>query len=224
MRVLIVDDDEKLAIFLKCLVEELGHVAEAVFDGCEGLEQAANLSYDLLLAGGQMPDMDALTLIRKLRAQGVSMPAIMLTGSGEAQRIAGLDAGADDCLSKPFDPAELLARIRALSRRCTSDGVLRTGPLTLEKVERVVRLSGVKLDLTAREFSLLRYLMHCAGRAVSRAELLANVWNLDHDPGTNLIDAQVKKLREKLSPRGELIETVRGLGYRLSLNAAECTS
>lgn len=222
MRLLIVEDNKKLATFLKRALEEEGHVADLVFDGSEGLEQAQQLRYDALIVDWMLPGIDGLALIRELRARGLSVPAVMLTARGEVfERIAGLDAGADDYLTKPFDLGELLARIRALTRRgAPSSHVLRAGPLTLDKAERIALLDGVKLELTSREFSLLGYLMREVGRAVSRTELLTNVWNLAYDPGSNVIDAQIKNLREKLGARAELIETVRGVGYRLSLSAA----
>jgi two-component system, OmpR family, response regulator len=222
MRLLIIEDSKKLASFLKRALEEEGHVADLAFDGTQGLEQARALRYDAIIVDWMLPGTDGLSLVRELRARGQSVRVLMLTARGEVfERIAGLDAGADDYLTKPFDLGELLARVRALTRRSVGSApTLHVGPLMLDKAERTVCVDGVALDLTPREFTLLSFLMGEAGRVVSRTELLTNVWKVAFDPGSNVIEAQIKNLRDKLGVRADLIETVRGVGYRLSTPAA----
>lgn len=213
------EDNRKLASFLKRALEEEGHVVDNAMDGMQGLGQAEQLRYDALIVDWMLPGMDGLSLVRELRARGALVPVLMLTARNELkERIAGLDAGADDFLGKPFDLGELLARVRALGRR--SQGMqtsLRVGPLQIDRAERRALLDGKRLDLTPREFALLAYLAREAGRVVTRTELLTNVWNSPFDPGSNVIDAQIKNLREKLGSHAALIETVRGQGYRLAL-------
>jgi DNA-binding response OmpR family regulator len=223
MRLLIVEDNRKLATFLKRALEEEGHIVDVVFDGSQGLDQAQQLNYDALILDWMLPGLDGLALVRQLREVGLSVPALMLTARGEVhERIAGLDAGADDYLTKPFELGELLARVRALARRGgQAPSTLRIGPLTLDKAERRVVVDGAQLELTPREFSLLAYLMREAGRVVSRTELLTQVWNIAFDPGSNVVDVQIKNIREKLCAHADLIETVRGVGYRLSPSRAQ---
>lgn len=225
MRLLIVEDSKKLATFLKRALEEEGHVVDLVFDGGQGLAQAQQLPYDAMILDWMLPGLDGLALIRQLRGHGVHVPALMLTARGEVhERIAGLDAGADDYLTKPFELGELLARVRALTRRGgQAPAILHIGPLSMNRAERRALLDGVSLELTPREFSLLAYLMREAGRVVSRTELLTQVWNMAFDPGSNVVDAQIKNLRDKLGTSADMIETVRGVGYRLSAGRAGAT-
>ncbi|MET0386399.1 MAG: response regulator transcription factor [Polyangiales bacterium] len=222
MRLLIVEDNRKLASFLKRALEEEGHVADSAFDGKSGLEQADAIRYDAVVIDWMLPGLDGLSVLRELRARGSAVPVLMLTARGEiAERIAGLDAGADDYLTKPFDLGELLARVRALGRRRVgTDSSLRVGPLLLDKADRRLLVEGVRVELTPREFTLLAYLMREAGRVVTRTELLTHVWNAAFDPGSNVVEAQIKNLREKLGARATMIETVRGVGYRLAPNPA----
>jgi len=222
MRLLIVEDNKKLATFLKRALEEEGHIADVVFDGTQALEQAQQLHYDAWIVDWMLPGLDGLALIRQLRGAGLGVPALMLTARGEVhERIAGLDAGADDYLTKPFELGELLARVRALARRGgQASAVMHIGPISLNKPERRVVLEGALIELTPREFSLLAYLMREAGKVVSRTELLTQVWNLAFDPGSNVIDVQVKNLRDKLGAHASLVETVRGVGYRFSTGRA----
>lgn len=211
------EDSRKLASFLKRALEEDGHSVDNANDGTLALRQAEAVRYDALIVDWMLPGLDGLSLVRELRARGTQVPVLMLTARNEVkERIAGLDAGADDFLGKPFDLGELLARVRALGRRAGSPASLRVGPLQLDRSERQARLGGRPLELTPREFALLGYLTREAGRVVTRTELLANVWNNAFDPGSNVIDAQIKNLRDKLGAHAGLIETVRGQGYRLS--------
>lgn len=223
MRLLIVEDNKKLATFLKRALEEEGHVVDVVFDGSQALEQAQQLHYEAMILDWMLPGLDGLAVIRQLRGRGLSLPTLMLTARGEVhERIAGLDAGADDYLIKPFELGELLARVRALARRGgQAPGILRIGPLSMDKAERRVLMDGAALDLTPREFSLLAHFMREAGRVVSRTELLTQVWNMAFDPGSNVVDVQIKNLRDKLGTHADLIETVRGVGYRFSVGQAD---
>ncbi len=211
MKVLVVEDNQKLARFLKRALEEDGHTADLVGDGATALNRLGDVDYDVIVLDRMLPEMDGLTVCRTLRARGNGVPILMLTARGEVtERIAGLNAGADDYLPKPFDLGELLARVRARTRHRSEPPVLRIGPLTLDRSERHVLLDGQRLELTPREFRLLTYLAQAAGRVVSRSELLVNVWKLTIDPGSNLVDAHIRNLREKLG-------TVWGVGYRLDM-------
>jgi two-component system OmpR family response regulator len=159
--------------------------------------------------------MDGVTVCRTLRDRGTRTPVLMLTARAEVgERIVGLDSGADDYLTKPFDLGELLARVRALGRRAGAPATLRLGPLAIDVTARRVSADGKTIELTGRELSLLSYLVQHAGRAVSRSELLQKVWNTSFDPGSNVVEVHIRNLRDKLGDHGKLVETVRGVGYR----------
>jgi two-component system OmpR family response regulator len=218
VKILVVEDNERLSRFLVRALAEEGYVVDAVADGATALAQLKTIPYDLVVLDWMLPEFDGLSVLRAVRASSLKVPVLMLTArTGVPERIAGLDAGADDYLTKPFDLGELLARIRALRRRAEGvERVLRVGRLVLDLVERSASVDGRVLDLTPREFVLLAHLASCAGRAVPRSEILGKVWNMSFDPGSNVVDVHVRKLREKLGESAELIETVRGVGYRLS--------
>ena len=213
MKVLVVEDNKKLARFLMRALAEDGHAVDLVGDGRQAVTQIRDLKYDLVILDWMLPELDGLSVVREVRDRGARVPILMLTARAEvSERIAGLDAGADDYLPKPFDLAELLARVRALSRRGTpGEGPLKTGPLLLDRAERKATLSGQRLELTPRLAREVRE----AGRVVPRMEILAKVWEMSFDPGSNVIEVHVKNLREKLGDHAHLIETVRGVGYRL---------
>ncbi|WP_050436257.1 response regulator transcription factor [Chondromyces crocatus] len=217
MKVLVVEDNKKLARFLKRALLEEGYVVDEVADGHTAIEQLQAIAYDLVLLDWMLPEMDGLAVCRTARARGIRVPILMLTARGEVgERIAGLDAGADDYLTKPFDLGELLARVRALGRRAgASELVLRVGPLLVDRAERRVLLDGKRLELTPRELALITYLARESGRVVPRTELLTKVWETAFDPGSNVVEAHVKNLREKLGSHASMIETVRGVGYKL---------
>jgi len=217
MKVLVVEDNKKLARFLQRALHEEGYVVDIVEDGAEALNQSSNIEYDLVILDWMLPRTDGITVCRTLRGRGSGIPILMLTARAEvSERILGLDAGADDYLPKPFDLGELLARVRALGRRGVgSEGVVRVGPLVLDRLERHATLNGQIVELTPREFALLTYLARESGRVVPRTELLRKVWETTYDPGSNVVDAHIKKLREKLGDQASLIETVRGVGYRI---------
>ena len=217
MKVLVVEDNRKLARFLQRALQEEGYIVDLIEDGTEALERSSNIEYDLIILDWMLPGTDGIAVCKSLRDRGSGIPILMLTARAEvSERILGLDAGADDYLPKPFDLGELLARVRALGRRgAGTDGVVRVGPLVLDRLERHATLSGQVVELTPREFALLTYLARESGRVVPRSELLRKVWETTYDPGSNVVDAHIKKLREKLGDHASLIETVRGVGYRI---------
>jgi two-component system OmpR family response regulator len=217
MKLLVVEDSPKLARFLVRALAEEGHAVDQVADGPAALERAGANAYDALVLDWMLPGMDGVAVCRSLRDRGVRTPILMLTARAEVgERITGLDAGADDYLTKPFDLGELLARVRALGRRAAAPGTLRLGPLSIDVAARRVSSGDKTIELTGRELSLLSYLAQNAGRAVSRAELLLKVWNTSFDPGSNVVEVHVRNLRDKLGEHGKLVETVRGVGYRAS--------
>ena len=218
VKILVVEDNERMSRFLVRALAEEGYVVDAVADGATALAQLKTIPYDLVVLDWMLPEFDGLSVLRAVRASSLKLPVLMLTARSDVpERIAGLDAGADDYLTKPFDLGELLARIRALRRRVDGvERVLRVGRLVLDHVERTASVDGRLLDLTPREFVLLAHLAGSAGRVVSRSEILSKVWNMRFDPGSNVVDVHVRKVREKLGESADLIETVRGVGYRVS--------
>ncbi len=222
MKILVVEDNKKLARFLSRALVEEGHVVDLVGDGQNAVRQAGVIQYDLIVLDWMLPEMDGLSVCRELRQKGTSVPILMLTARGEVtERIAGLDAGADDYLPKPFDLGELLARVRALGRRASAnDSVLRIGALVVDRAEHRATVDGRRVDLTRREFALLAYLAREAGRVVPRSELLSKVWETSFDPSSNVVEVHVKNLRDKLGTHATMIETVRGVGYTLSPTGA----
>jgi two-component system OmpR family response regulator len=218
MKILITEDNQKFAGFLQRALQEEHYDVDMEEDGFAAVEQALSKEYDLLILDWMLPGTDGIALCRTLRGRGSNMAILMLTARNDvSERIAGLDAGADDYLAKPFDLGELLARVRALGRRhAGTENVVKVGPLTLDRLERRAAVNGQPIELTSREFTLLTYLARESGRVVPRTELLSRVWGTNHDPGSNVIDAHIKKMREKLGVFSTLIETVRGVGYRIS--------
>lgn len=216
MRILIVEDAEKLGRFLVRALEEEGYAADHVMSGGEGLEAAGRHEYDAVILDWMLPDIDGLAVCRELRRRGATTPVLMLTARSETgERVMGLEAGADDYLVKPFEVEELIARLRALVRRTTGFTMLKCGDMEVDRVERQVRISGQPIELTGREFSLLLHLVYRADQVVGRSELLEHVWESRTDPGSNVVEVQVSRLREKLGNHSWMLETVRGAGYRL---------
>ena len=224
MRILVVEDENKLAAFVRQALAEEGHAVDVAHDGEAGLGLASTTDYDLLVLDWLLPGRDGLAVCRALRDSGSRLPILMLTARDSVEdRISGLDAGADDYLVKPFALGELLARARALLRRgpAATPLVLRVGDLTLDPATRRVRRDGREIILSAKEYALLEYLMRQAGRIVARTRIMEHVWDFDFDCGTNVIDVYINYLRNKVD-RGhdvKLIQTVRGVGYRLSEDA-----
>ena len=189
---------------------------EPVPMNADALTQAATGLYNLVILDWMLPDMDGLSVVRELRRRGVQVPVMMLTARGEvSEKVLALDAGADDFVVKPFEVEELAARVRALLRRAVGARRLDLGPLRVDFTERKASLDGALLDLTSKEYALLLHLAHRIDRVVSRTELLAQVWGSSFDPGSNLVDVHVSRLREKLGDAAWMIETQRGVGYRL---------
>ena len=220
-RILIVEDEIKLARLIVRVLREEGYAAEAVYDGRSSLARALSESFDLLILDWMLPDRSGIQVVRGLRAAEVGVPVLMLTARAQIEdRVEGLDAGADDYLPKPFAFAELLARVRALTRRPhkeMSEPLLRVGDLSLDPVRRVVRRGDERIDLTAKEFALLSTLLQRPGQVFTRSVLLDAVWGGSHDTYANVVDLYVSYLRKKLD-RGRpssYIRTVRGVGYAL---------
>ncbi|WP_146651239.1 response regulator transcription factor [Labilithrix luteola] len=217
MKVLVVEDDAKLSRFLVRVLVEEGFAADSCETGADAFAQASAGIYDLIILDWMLPDVDGLSVCRRLRQGGLSTPILMLTARGEVrERVLGLETGADDYLVKPFEVEELVARMRSLVRRATGFAKLSVGPLEVDRLGREVRLRGQTLDLTTREYALLVDLVHHAEKVVTRAELLARVWGTTFDPGSNLVEVHVSRLRDKLGDSASMIETVRGAGYRLT--------
>jgi DNA-binding response OmpR family regulator len=222
LRVLLVEDDQRLARFLERVLEEEGYAVDRCTSGADAISQLRAGSYNLVLLDWMIPDLDGLEVCRQARRAGVTIPIVMLTARDQVrERVLGLDAGADDYLVKPFDVEELLARLHAVLRRSTGHAQMRLGPLSIDRANRKVEVDGKRLDLTARELSLLLHLAHRAGEVVTRTELLAQVWSIGFDPESNVVDVHMSRLREKLGKQAWMIETVRGRGYRLRTGRAE---
>jgi two-component system, OmpR family, response regulator len=223
VRLLIIEDDEDVASYVKSGLEQAGYTVDAAANGKDGLFLATTESYDGIIVDRMLPGVDGLTIIRTLRASDISTPALVLSALGEVDdRVAGLKAGGDDYLVKPFDFAELQARIEALLRRQRSAAdagatVLQVADLSLDLLRRKVERAGQRIELQPKEFQLLEYLMRHAGQVVTRTMLLEAVWNYHFDPQTNVIDVHMSRLRTKIDKDFDrpLLHTVRGAGYRL---------
>jgi len=226
MRVLVVEDERKVASFIRQGLEEEGHTVEVSGDGLDALDLAvAAPPYDLIVLDVRLPRLDGFSVLRKLRAQRVSTPVLLLTArDAVADKVTGLDLGADDYLTKPFAFDEFLARVRALLRRAqtVAPPVLRVADLTLDPATREVRRGSRALTFTMREYALLEYFIRNAGRVLTRPMIAEHVWGLDFDSETNLIDVYVGYLRRKIDTDGQpaLLHTVRGAGYVLKAPSA----
>lgn len=220
MRLLIVEDERKTSALLRDNLNKQGFDVVCAHDGQAGLAAAFSGRWDALLVDIMLPKLDGLSLVRALRAKGDATPVIMLSARGEVdQRVEGLDAGADDYLPKPFAMSELLARLRSIARRSSQarPAALTVADLSFDTLTREVRRAGRRVELSSRENLLLECLLRAEGRVVSRRDILSTVWEYDFDPGTNLVDVYVRRLRDKLDRDHAvpLIQTVRGLGYAL---------
>ena len=219
MHILVVEDDAPLARIVKKSLESGGHTVEVAVDGQEGLDLGRQRSHDAVVLDIQLPKVNGMDVCRMLREDGNRVPIIMLTARGAvADRINGLDAGADDYLPKPFSLAELQARLRALSRRGhpSDNEVLESGALTLDPAARELRVNGVAVEMTGTELALLEHLMQNAGVVLSRDQLREHVWGDGPEPTSNVVDIYVHYVRRKLKSAGltdDPIRTVRGLGY-----------
>ncbi|MBD0319132.1 MAG: response regulator transcription factor [Gemmatimonadetes bacterium] len=218
MRILIVEDNPRILAFLAKGLREEGYVVETAADGDSAFEKARTQGFDAAVVDVMIPGRSGFDLVRDLRAGGVALPVLMLTARDRTEdKVEGLDSGADDYLTKPFDFSELTARLRALLRRrvAGAPATLRVGDLEMDAATREVRRGSQSVELTPREFALLEYLLRNADRPLSRATLMEHVWGIRFDPGTNIVDVCVNALRNKLGRDPELIHTVRGVGYAI---------
>jgi len=220
MRILIVEDDRKLATQLKKGMEEQGLAVALAFDGIEGLEFARQGGFDVLVLDVMLPELDGFSIVRHLRGARDGTPILLLTARDAAEDvIAGLDAGADDYLTKPFSFKILLARLRALSRRklVSPDTALKAADLTLNPSSREVARAGELIPLTKTEFALLETLLRNAGRVMTRERIIEAIWGNSREVESNTLDVFIRQLRNKIDPPGshKLIHTVRGIGYVL---------
>lgn len=220
MRILVVEDERKIAGFIRQGLEEQGFDVELCSHGDEAFTLATTRPYDTIVLDIMLPGRDGLSILRCLRERKNAVPVILVTARTELnERVDGLNLGADDYLTKPFYIEELIARIHAVARRAkdTPPGILQVAELTVDLMQRHVRRGTREIELTAREFSLLERLMSMPGRVYTRTQLLEHVWGYDFDPETNLIDVNIRRLRKKIDGQSDtaLIETVRGVGYRI---------
>ena len=222
MRILVVEDERKVASFIRQGLQEEGHAVEVAADGAAALDLAlASPGYDLVVLDVMLPRRDGFEVLRTLRRQKIRTPVLLLTAKdGVADKVAGLDLGADDYLTKPFAFEEFLARVRALLRRGAGQSapVLKLADLSLDPATREVTRGGRRITLTAREHALLEYFLRNVGRVLTRPMIAQHVWGLDFDPESNIVDVYVGYLRRKIDGAADrrLLHTVRGAGYKLA--------
>lgn len=220
MRVLVVEDEKKTASFVRKALQAEGFAADVCHNGDDALAATKATPFDVIVLDIMLPGRDGLGVLKQLRERKNSTPVLLLSARGEVnERVEGLNAGADDYLPKPFELSELVARVRALTRRNgeNKSTILRVADLTLDTVAHHAQRGEKKIELTAREYRLLEFLMRSAGRLCGRMMILEKVWDYSFDPGTNLVDVYVRRLREKIDAdfKIKLLHTVRGSGYVL---------
>jgi DNA-binding response OmpR family regulator len=220
VKILVVEDEKKIASFVRKGLEAQGFVVDVSHHGTEGFTLATTRPYDALVLDIMLPGKDGLSILRNLRDRKNPLPVILLTARSELnERLEGLNLGADDYLTKPFHIEELIARLHAVTRRATgtSQSILTIADLTLNLLTREVRRGDRRIELTTREFSLLEHLMRSPGRVLTRIEICERVWEYNFDPGTNLVDVYVQRIRKKVDEESpvKLIETIRSVGYRI---------
>lgn len=219
MNVLFVEDEPKIANFVRLGLKEQGFVVDYCDNGDEGNSRALEQEYDVIVLDIMVPGKDGLAILKNLRRQGRNVPVILLTARNELDdRLEGLNLGADDYIAKPFFVEELVARIHAVVRRSQGDrqNLLCVGPLKLDRISRIVTCHQQHIELTSREFNLLEYLMRSPGRVFTRTQILEHVWGYDFNPNTNVVDVCIQRIRKKIDPLGDSswLESVRGVGYR----------
>ncbi len=220
MRLLVVEDENKVLNFLRQGLEEEKYIVDTASDGVAGLEMAMNNHYDAIILDVMLPGKDGFTVLRELRDAGVASPVMMLTARNNViDKVSGLDLGADDYLAKPFEFEELTARLRSLLRRGTPEKTtkLRCGELILDTVTHIAYRGNREIDLTSKEYTLLEYLMRNKNRILSRSTITQHVWRHNFDQESNIIDVYIKRLRIKIDGDSEkpLIQSIRGVGYRM---------
>ena len=220
VKVLIIEDEKKIASFIRKGLEAAGFVVDAAHHGDEGFTLATTRPYDAVVLDIMLPGKDGLSILRNLRERKMGVPIIVLTARSELnERLEGLNLGADDYLTKPFFIEELIARVHAVARRGSgaSQSLLAVEDLAVNLLTREVTRAGRAIELTAREFALLESLMRSPGRVLTRAQICEQVWDYNFDPGTNLVEVYVQRLRKKVDEGAgvKLIETIRGVGYRI---------
>jgi len=222
MKILLIEDDQETSNYITQGLADAGHQTETVIDGEEGFRRAKAESWDILIVDRMLPRLDGLALVERLRAEGDERPILFLTTLGGIDdRVCGLEAGGDDYLLKPFAFVELVARVNALGRRRRPqrETALGVGDLSIDLIARSVQRNGRMIELLPQEFRLLEYLLRHAGRTVTRTMMLENVWDLHFDPGTNIVENHISRLRAKLGDNCEprLISTIRGTGYMVNV-------
>ena len=220
MKILLVEDEAEIGELIKDGLEKEEFSVDYCKDGDTGMEHAMSQTYDAIVLDVMLPGKSGLEILKMVRAGHNNVPIIIITARGETEdRIQGLDLGADDYLPKPFFVEELIARLRAIWRRSSEMGmsVLNVGTLSANLMTREVARSGLQIEMTPKEFSLLAFLMRAPGRVLTRTQILEQVWGYHFDPGTNLVDVYIRRLRSKIDIENEipLIETLRGVGYRM---------
>lgn len=221
MRVLVVEDEKKTASFIRRALQAEGFAVDALHNGEEGLVAALTAPYDAIVLDIMLPGRDGLSVLRELRNKSNRTPVLLLSARGQVdERIDGLNAGADDYLPKPYVLGELVARVRALMRRPAGENksvVLQIADLSVDTVTRKVLRAGKAIELSAREYALLEYLLRSQGRVCGRMQILEKVWDYDFDPGTNLVDVYIRRVRDKIDAghATPLLHTVRGVGYMM---------
>jgi two-component system, OmpR family, copper resistance phosphate regulon response regulator CusR len=219
MRILVVEDEKRIADFLSRGLESGGYAVDVAHDGARALDLVHAAEYDLVILDLGLPDMDGLSLLQKIRNRKTSAPVLILSARGAVdERVKGLETGADDYLVKPFAFVELLARVRVLLRRGQpTPERLQVGDLTLDCIRRKVTRAGENIELAPKEFSILEYLMRNRGRPLSRTMIVEHVWDMDYDGLTNIVDVYIRHLRSKIDDKWpqKMIQTVRGIGYLL---------
>lgn len=221
MRILVVEDERKVANFIKHGLEEERYIVETAQDGITGLEMAMNNQFDAILLDVMLPGKDGFSVLSELRNVGIATPILMLTARGTTEdKVQGLDLGADDYLPKPFNFDELVARLRSILRRSSPEKTtkLRCGDLMLDTVAHVAYRHDVEIELTTKEYALMEYLIRNKNRILSRSTITQHVWKHNFDPESNIIDVYIKRLRMKIEKEDgtrPLIQSIRGVGYRL---------